>query len=385
MIIYIISIIISKAGLNIATGLILLGFLLNIKEYIKKIEEMSKEYKMVSLFLLLYPFYDFFTPGGLKSVGKELSDLYRIVPLILVPISLKDKINFKVVSEIIVGVFCLSSIYIIITNNFSDRLRGFSTYTITAHVASLIVVYIFGLVMVEKNRNKLIYLSLNILIGLYLISLTATRGALIGVFIGITVISILKFKLKSLLILAIILSIMCLFVSKVSYLNNFEPKKIKSEYSLNTRFEMWKVSFKYNKKESYFFYSGVGRDRLSEGFLEEIKRNNVTKIQEKFAGNPHNMYVLIFSEKGIYMFLIFIYVFIYRLFRKTLGLKGNYLYYSIFGSEIVYFISGLTEDNWRSLQMRAPYFMILILIFLSGNQIKETISDKKNLEENLIK
>lgn len=384
-IIYIVSIMVSKAGLNVSAGVIGLGFIVNIKENIKRIKKMSKEYKMVIIFLMLYPFYDLFTPGGVKSVMKEISELYRIVPLALVPLSLKNKINFKAVSEVIVAVFCLSSIYSIITNDYSDRLVGFSTATITAHVGTLVMIYIYGMILEEVKIGKKIYYIGIILLGLYLISLTATRGAILGFILVSFLISILKVGKKALIILLVFLCISYYFLSRVNYLSKFDINRMKNDTSLNTRIRMWKVSYEYSKN-SYFFMSGVGRDKLIDAFNIERKTYPNSLIESKYVGNPHSTYVLIFSEKGLYVFLIFTYIFIFRLLKKTFIFRGHFLYYSLLGSQIVYFISGLTEDNWRSLQMRAPYLMTLILLFLLENE-KKGIAEygKKNLEENSIK
>ena len=83
-IIYISSLVISKAGLNVGLAFIVLGFLTDFKRNIGRIKEMSLEYKIVIVFLLIYSFYDLVTPGFIKSFSIEVGELYRILPLMIV-------------------------------------------------------------------------------------------------------------------------------------------------------------------------------------------------------------------------------------------------------------------------------------------------------------
>ncbi len=81
-IIYISSLVISKAGLNIGLAFIVLGFLTDFKRNIGRIKEMSLEYKVVISFLLIYSFYDLITPGFIKIFSIKEGKLLRFLLLI---------------------------------------------------------------------------------------------------------------------------------------------------------------------------------------------------------------------------------------------------------------------------------------------------------------
>ena len=129
---------------------------------------------------------------------------------------------------------------------------------------------------------------------MYLISLTATRGAILGFILVSFLISILKVGKKALIILLVFLCISYYFLSRVNYLSKFDINRMKNDTSLNTRIRMWKVSYEYSKN-SYFFMGGVGRDKLIDAFNIERKTYPNSLIESKYVGNPHSTYVLIFS------------------------------------------------------------------------------------------
>ena len=125
-IIYISSLVISKAGLNIGLAFIVLGFLTDFKRNIGRIKEMSLEYKVVISFLLIYSFYDLVTPGFIKSFSIEIGELYRILPLMIVPLYKKKYSVIKKYVEIMVAFFSLAAAYNLFDYDVSkmERLNG---------------------------------------------------------------------------------------------------------------------------------------------------------------------------------------------------------------------------------------------------------------------
>lgn len=384
-IIYISSLVISKAGLNVGLAFIVLGFLTDFKRNIGRIKEMSLEYKVVISFLLIYSFYDLVTPGFIKSFSIEIGELYRILPLMIVPLYKKKYSVIKKYVEIMIAFFSLAVVYNLFDYDVSkmERLNGFLYSTTTGHISAMILVFIFGMFINEKNKIKKIYYLLIEILGVYMLFLTATRAAILGYFLACVLLSILKYKKKSVIIIIFMIIFSLMMINKVSYLSNFKLSDIKKEVSLNTRLTMWRVSLKYFTDES-FLYLGLGRDTLTEVFEKEREIHPETLIEKKYAGNPHNTYVTILSEKGVYIFISFISIFVAYLLKSTSLLRGNELFYSLIGSQIVYFISGLTEDNWRSLLMRAPYFVVLIFLFLLKNNSKGLKTRDEEVMEKII-
>ncbi|MBP6467814.1 MAG: hypothetical protein KA277_07290, partial [Fusobacteriaceae bacterium] len=216
-IIYISSLVISKAGLNIGLAFIVLGFLTDLKRNIGRIKEMSLEYKIVIVFLLIYSFYDLVTPGFIKSFSIEVGELYRILPLMIVPLYKKKYSVIRKYVEIMIAFFSLAVVYNLFDYDVSkmERLNGFLYSTTTGHISAMILIFIFGMFLNEKNKIKKSYYLLIEILGVYMLFLTATRAAILGLLIASILLSILKYRKKSISIIIIILILSLIMINKV--------------------------------------------------------------------------------------------------------------------------------------------------------------------------
>lgn len=370
--IYICSILVSKAWISIGIVLMSIGFFIGIKENIKKIQMAKIEYKMTVIFILLYTFYDLITPGFINSFIIEIGDFYKIIPLFIMPLYISNELEIKKYLNYMVVSFGIVSLINILKYNNNWRLGGFIGITNTGHVSSLILVLLVGLIMVEENKKYKFFQLIIFSIGFYMMVLTGTRGAIIGSIFSIVIQIIMKYKFKSIILILLLLLAFSLTFQKIKKFTNFEIDKIKTEVSSNTRIEMWKVSLKNLKENSNFFGSGTGRDSLSRAFDKNRELNPKTLIEPKFSGNPHSTYFLILSEKGIYIFLLYIGLFlVYIPWKIYLSRKKFIWFNAIIFSYVTYFISALTEDNWRTMMLRNPYLIILIIWFSFNEFSKE--------------
>ena len=106
------SLMISKSGMNLGLGLMILGSLSFIKNF--NIREIEIEKKFLFLLLILYPVFSFLSPGGVNSSLIALDKTYRYFPLFFIPIFLnKEKEILNVISCICFSVIInLSLIHI---------------------------------------------------------------------------------------------------------------------------------------------------------------------------------------------------------------------------------------------------------------------------------
>ena len=102
--IYTLSLFISKSGVNIGLGFLLLAFLLYLWDR-RKIN-LTTEEKYILAILILLPIFSFFSAGGSHSFQRALEKSYRYIGLFFIPYFLcKDR-----VVKIVLSLFSLSII-----------------------------------------------------------------------------------------------------------------------------------------------------------------------------------------------------------------------------------------------------------------------------------
>lgn len=118
------SLMISKSGMNLGLGLMILGSLSFIKNF--NIREIEIEKKFLFLLLILYPVFSFLSSGGVNSSLIALDKTYRYFPLFFIPIFLnKEKEILNVISCICFSVIInfINGMIIYSERNWNLKLR----------------------------------------------------------------------------------------------------------------------------------------------------------------------------------------------------------------------------------------------------------------------
>lgn len=388
---YGLSSVVSKAGINLGMGLMLIASIFFIKDI--NIKKIDKSLLYFLGLILLIPIFDLFSPGGIKSSLISLEKSYRFLPLFLVPVFLTDikKIKYFMISiSVSILINCSYGLYLQKIHNWKiSRYYSFTDIMNSAHCLTALSFVVLALIFIsykEKNRvNFSIFLGIYFL-NLFCILLGNTRGSWLA-FIGATIWCIIVFLdwKKSLAILfGIVLSITFMLnsqtFSKNKYISRFKSIERINDSSPKIRLLMWEAA-----KDIYIEHPlfGVGKDNGSDYYLKKLDENNsyerleIGKNSLKKIGrsaNPHNMYFDNLVNMGglAFLWLGYLgYLFIEQI-RFISKNKDNkkYLYLiANLGITVSFYITGLTESAWNNLWKR-NVFLIGVAIYISIKKIK---------------
>ena len=374
--IYTLSLFISKSGVNIGLGFLLLAFLLYLWDR-RKIN-LTTEEKYILVILILLPIFSLFSAGGTHSFQRALEKSYRYLPIFFIPLF----ITSERVIKIILSLFSLS-IFISFINgiffykklkwNFNARLISFSNHPLDeAHILAMGSLFLLALLIYtlkfKKYRELPIYL-LAFILALIALVMTQGRGAWLGFLGGLFVVVFLLMKNKKLFIVGVIL-VGVLGVGAVTskglennrYIKRFESISNLNDPSNGIRLLLWESSIEMFKDNFPF---GVGRDNASKYALEYMEKNNkYDEMKYKWAkahlkeiagsGNLHSMYFTSLAEEGILAFpFIGMFLFIlYRQFRYCIARERDLNFYLVVGTMgmlVAFLVGGLTENVWREI------------------------------------
>ncbi|RHF67234.1 O-antigen ligase family protein [Fusobacterium mortiferum] len=374
--IYTLSLFISKFGVNIGLGFLVLAFLLYLWDR-RKIK-LTTEEKYILAILILLPIFSLFSTGGSYSFQRALEKSYRYLPIFFIPLFITSERIIK----IILSLFSLS-IFISFINgiffykklkwNFNARLISFSSHPLDeAHILAmgslfLLVLLIYTLKF-KKQKELPIYL-LAFILALIALVMTQGRGAWLGFLSGLFVVVFLLMKNKKLFIVGVIL-VGVLGVGAVTseelennrYIKRFESIQNLEDTSNKIRLFMWESSIDMFKNNFPF---GVGRDNAGKYALEYMEKNHkYDEMKNKWAkahlkeiagsGNLHSMYFTSLAEEGILSFpFIGMFLFIlYRQFRYCIARERDLNFYLVVGTMgmlVAFLVGGLTENVWREM------------------------------------
>ena len=374
--IYTLSLFISKSGVSIGLGFLVLAFLLYLWD--KRKIKLTTEEKYILVILILLPIFSFFSAGGTHSFQRALEKSYRYLPIFFIPLF----ITSERVIKIILSLFSLS-IFISFINgiffykklkwNFNVRLISFSSHPLDeAHILAMGSLLLLALLIYtlkfKKYRELPIYL-LAFILALIALVMTQGRGAWLGFLSGLFIVVFLLMKNKKLFIVGVIL-VGVLGVGAVTskglennrYIKRFESITNTEATSPKVRLLLWESSIDMFKNNLPF---GVGRDNAGKYALEYMeKKNKYDEMKHKWAkahlkeiagsGNLHSMYFTTLAEEGILAFpFIGMFLFIlYRQFRYCIARERDLNFYLVVGTMgmlVAFLVGGLTENVWREI------------------------------------
>ena len=388
--IYTLSLFISKSGISIGLGFLILAFLLYFWD--KRKISLTVEEKYILAILILLPIFSLLSVGGSYSFQRALEKSYRYIGLFFIPLFLqKDKIVERVLS-----LFSLSIVISFINGiffykklkwNFNIRLISFSSNPLDeAHIMAMGSMLVLVAIVYYGKEKKWIYTlfySLTFILSLIALLLTQGRGAWIGFVAALFIVLFFLFKSKKNFIIAM-LAISLLGYGAINSKvleNNRYIKRIVSitnadATSPKIRIFLWESSIDMFKNNLSF---GVGRDNAGKYALEYMEKNKKydemkwqwAKLELKNiagSGNLHSMYFTSLAEEGI-LFFPFIGMFLFILYRQVrycMGRERDMNYYIVVGTTgmlVAFLVGGLTENVWREIWKSNMLVFILGLYF----------------------
>ena len=383
--IYILSLFISKSGINIGLGFLALAFLLYLWD--KRKINLAVEEKYILVILILLPIFSLFSAGGIYSFQRALEKSYRYIGLFFIPYFLwKDR-----VVKIVLSLFSLSIIISFINGilyykklkwNFNVRFLSFSSNTLDeAHILAMGSMLILVAIVYYIKERKYIFTSLfifTLILAVAALVMTQGRGAWLGFGAGLFVISFFLFKSKKIFIAITILTLLLGYGSINSkalennrYIKRFESIKNKD----NSRILLWKSGIEMYKANPIF---GVGRDNAGDYSLEYMKNHFKGQKPNYFskkmlelagAGNLHSLYVTSLAEEGI-LSIPFIGMFLFILYRQgryCISRERDFNFYLVVGTMgmlVAFLVGGLTENVWREI-WKSNMFVFIVGLYLS--------------------
>ena len=383
--IYTLSLFISKSGVNIGLGFLLLAFLLYLWD--KRKIKLTTEEKYILVILVLLPIFSLFSAGGTHSFQRALEKSYRYIGLFFIPYFLyKDR-----VVKIVLSLFSLSIIISFINGilyykklkwNFNVRFLSFSSNTLDeAHILAMGSMLILVAIVYYIKERKYIFTSLftfTLILAVAALVMTQGRGAWLGFGAGLFVVSFFLFRSKKIFIAITILTLLLGYgginsktLENNRYIKRFESIKNKD----NSRILLWKSGIEMYKANPIF---GVGRDNAGDYSLEYMKNHFKGQKPNYFskkmlelagAGNLHSLYVTSLAEEGI-LSIPFIGMFLFILYRQgryCISRERDFNFYLVVGTMgmlVAFLVGGLTENVWREI-WKSNMFVFIVGLYLS--------------------
>ena len=395
--IYTLSLFISKSGISIGLGFLILAFLLYLWD--KRKISLTVEEKYILVILILLPIFSLLSVGGSYSFQRALEKSYRYLPIFFIPLFIKR----EKVTKIALSLFSLSIVISFINGiffykklkwNFNARLISFSSHPLDeAHILAMGSLLLLGIVVYaiaySKIREGAIY-SLSFILAIIALVMTQGRGAWLGFLAGLFIVLFLLIKNKKLFIAGVVL-VGVLGIGLVTskglennrYIKRFESINNLEDVSNKIRLFMWESSVDMFKNNLPF---GVGRDNASKFALEYMEKNKkYDEMKHKWAkahlkeiagsGNLHSMYFTSLAEEGI-LFFPFVGMFLFILYRQVrycIGRERDFNFYLVVGTIgmlVAFLVGGLTENVWREI-WKSNMLVFCLGLYLSRRKLEK--------------
>lgn len=341
--------------------------------------EFFKNYIDISIFTVIFFMLVSILFASKKSIA--INETLRFISYIILYFIIKYDIiyeKFKRNSLITyISVSCLISIFGVV-QYFTDKnilvrvtedgayKRISSTLENPNNLGAFLLFVIFILILLmfyEKNRVlKLLYFSCSALVGFNII-VTSSRNALAGLIIGIILLLII-YNWKLVFLFVGVFGLSTLLPSVMNRISNF------GEMSQNiNRIKAWKISLLMFKDHPF---TGVGNGNFAERYADYYTKDPSLAIHENLF-HPHNLYLKLLCEVGIFgllafiSFLVFLLIYNRNVMKKTE--KGFYktFYIGFFVSTIVFIFMNML-DNFMSAPKVMAFFWLLAALMQTNKE-----------------
>lgn len=298
--------------------------------------------------------YNSFSEQVFKSVSLNM---FLIIVSYIVAKNLNIK-YLKVLMLIILSAFLFESLFVFFTHNPSLGVRheGFGGILQLGQDTSFILCILISYFLYNiYTKKKVIYIFYPLLfIFLYALYATGSRSPILGLLIAsIFIYCTLKERLNIKNIFKVFFTIFSL-MSILYFTNNQVSMQINSVFNpINDVSNASKLVANIISLNMFidnpFFGSGLGTfEVLKEVYMPSI----ITSTIMDEVGVPHNMFLGILGECGIFVFIIFLYImikpiYIYKaLFLQIRSYKISYLFLGLMGFMIVYNIDSFFHNYY---------------------------------------
>ncbi len=371
LVLFYLNSLISKSGVNIFGGLVLLISFIYILFYKKDIIKNNNFLLILLLPYVLGFLLSFFSLSGLQG-GLAFLNRYKFI-LMLIPLTafIEDKKNLDYLFAALVVSAAIASLYAFYMYITKNDFRSF--LVVGRYGDMLVVVILLNIVFYffngfrNEKKHKIINIANLMLIGFFILCLILNfnRGSWLGFFFGIVLFALIYNKKLLILIIIGLLSITIMpnkYTFKKDIISIIDTS---NNYSNNVRLNLWKAGIDFAPK--YLFF-GTGAKNAMEPFKKYLLSKH-KDYQEKyqlameFSGNFHNSYLQIIIEAGIIYFLMYLISLFYILIkilknsRKVKHEERRYIITAVI-STIGFFIPQFFHGELYSYGMNVYYLTL---------------------------
>ncbi len=290
-----------------------------------------------------------------------------------------DIINKNNIQKYINLIFSSSTLFIIYGifdyYNGGSFLRGNGVGTLVTFISMLFITF-----TIYKDYKKIYFnfffltIALSSIFALYI---TYSRGAVLGLLTALVIwfaVIIYKNLDNKKFIIFLILLLLVVATISISFfpdnlLNKFSKiHDIESNWSLKTRVIMWESSISMIKENPFL---GIGIGNFGPDFLEFIEKSNIEIPKREYRhDHPHNLFLFIGVEQGIFSLALFLLMY-YKVYLMAFANVNRYKSItksSLYGLVLIGQLSSLFIHSLVDTTVRYGHVGFYILIFIVINE-----------------
>ncbi len=362
---FVMSLLTSKAGINIFGGLFIFLGIINIFTKYTKVEivDYFKKNKIILLMVGIYflgIITNIISEGGTKSLGKYAGrhTYFLIIPCFLL---MKSKISIKKIFSLFIISFIVAELksYEVFANEFkfqlldtNARVHSFYDCLRWSSYLTFSLAYLLPLIFDNKIKNyqkKLVISSF--LLGLISLVLVNSRGPwIVLIFIFLVYFAVYQRKKIKYFLLFLMSIILILNFSNDKYTKIFRErvrsiKETKENNSNYARINMWRegLAFTKNNLGNKRILVGTGIENYEKPFSEYLRKKGIYEKMGEITGNQfsvrdgHSIYLNLLNQMGI-IYMLFYFYMIYKILiyffkekdKSMITLIGSFLGLGIF-------------------------------------------------------
>jgi len=367
---------------------------------IKKIKgkekiDFLKELKEFRILILAWLFFSllavFFSPDKLKGLGHWRAYFFEPILVLFIFSDLakeNKKINNLVLNALFLCAFFASS-WAIFQKFFGGGMLSLEVWRYPlkpiwratgpfpqANFLGLllgpIIILVFGKIFSFKNiKNNLLlffYYLIVLFFSIIAVFLALSEGAILGIIVGLIFLILLSLKRKQrIFFLSIFLLFIFSFILFNSSFSNYLFQKIFfKDLSGQIRLNIWRATINLIKERPIFGAGLRGYQKMISKYQKPFTLPTGEIISEEIHPYPHNLFLAIWSELGIFGLIVFLLIILkfFKLGFKKAKSNGN-IVYSLMASMLVILIHGLVDTPYFKNDLSILFWLIVGLMINS--------------------
>ena len=396
---FVMSLLTSKAGINIFGGIFAFLGIINIFIKYTKVEIVDYFKKNKIIFLMVGIYFlgiitNLISEGGTKSLGKYAGrhTYFLIIPCFLL---MKNKISIKKIFSLFLISFIIAEIksYEVFANEFNfqlldtnARVHSFYDYGRWSALLLFNLCYLLPLIFEKKlDRYQKYLVNISFILGLISLILSNSRGPWL-MFIVINIVYFLLYKRKMIkyFIAFFSLIVLVLTFSNDKYTKIFRErvrsiKETKENNSNYARINMWRegLDFTKNNLGNKRILVGTGLLNYEKPFSDYlIKKGNYQELFEITGSqfsytDSHSIYLNLLNQMGLLYFLTYLYLIFLILKNLILSKEKNEWTIPNITMVISFLLLGIFYSYVTTYEMHTFYILYLLYYSRKGNTLIE--------------